>query len=154
VHRLFRAILSNRKPTWKFNMSPLFMEFLMGDRQYECSPWGMPTYNIFGWQRPCYLLQEGFAESFKELLETTDWDHYGAASGNPKCVNCMVSCGYETTANIDGFGTLKGFWGMACGNFKKYHDPIALKLLDEPAPSGQADLQVEENGHIPEEANR
>ena len=71
VRRLFRAILSNRKPTWKFNMSPLFLEFLMGDRNYECTPWGMPAYNIFGWQRPCYLLQDGYAESFKELMETT-----------------------------------------------------------------------------------
>jgi hopanoid biosynthesis associated radical SAM protein HpnH len=155
VHRLFRAILSNRKPTWKFNMSPLFMEFLMGDRQYECSPWGMPTYNIFGWQKPCYLLQEGYAESFEELLETTEWEKYGAASGNPKCANCMVSCGYETTANTDGFGTLKGFWGMARGNFKKYHDPSALKLLDEVATSGQAPLtRIGENGSSSEETNR
>ena len=69
VRRLFRAILSNRKPTWKFNMSPLFLEFLMGDRNYDCIPWGMPAYNIFGWQRPCYLLQEGYADSYKQLLE-------------------------------------------------------------------------------------
>ncbi len=77
VRRLFRAILSNRKPTWKFNMSPLFLEFLMGDRNYECTPWGSPAYNIFGWQRPCYLLQDGYAETFKELLETTKWEEYG-----------------------------------------------------------------------------
>jgi hopanoid biosynthesis associated radical SAM protein HpnH len=109
VRRMFRAILSNRKPTWKFNMSPLFLEFLMGDRNYECVPWGMPTYNIFGWQKPCYLLQEGYAESYQELLETTKWEEYGVASGNPKCANCMVSCGYETPAVIEGFTTLKGF---------------------------------------------
>ena len=77
VRRLFRAILSNRKKTWKFNMSPLFLEFLMGDRNYECTPWGSPAYNIFGWQRPCYLLQDGYAETFKELLETTKWEEYG-----------------------------------------------------------------------------
>jgi hopanoid biosynthesis associated radical SAM protein HpnH len=155
VRRLFRAILSNRKPTWKFNMSPLFMEFLMGDRNYECSPWGMPTYNIFGWQKPCYLLQEGYAESFKELLETTSWENYGVASGNPKCSNCMVSCGYETTANIDGFGTLKGFWGMARGNFRKYRDQNALKLLDEPTISGPEPLtQIVENDRSHEENNR
>jgi hopanoid biosynthesis associated radical SAM protein HpnH len=155
IHRLFRAILSNRKPTWKFNMSPLFMEFLMGDRNYECSPWGMPTYNIFGWQRPCYLLQEGYAESFNELLETTAWENYGVASGNPKCANCMVSCGYETTANIDGFGTLKGFWGMARGNFRKYNDPSALKLLDEDVTSAPVALtQISENGRSLEEKNR
>jgi hypothetical protein len=106
VRRLFRAILSNRKPTWKFNMSPLFLEFLMGDRKYECTPWGSPAYNIFGWQRPCYLLQDGYADTFKELLETTKWEEYGVASGNPKCANCMVSCGYEPSAVIDGFGSL------------------------------------------------
>ena len=109
VRRLFRAILSNRKKTWKFNMSPLFLEFLMGDRNYECTPWGSPAYNIFGWQRPCYLLQDGYAETFKELLETTKWEEYGVASGNPKCANCMVSCGYEPSAVIDGFGSLNGF---------------------------------------------
>jgi hopanoid biosynthesis associated radical SAM protein HpnH len=140
VRRLFRAILSNRKPTWKFNMSPLFMEFLMGDRNYECSPWGMPTYNIFGWQKPCYLLQEGYAESFSDLIETTKWEDYGVASGNPKCANCMVSCGYETTANIDGFGTLKGFIALVRGTFSKYNDPNALKLLEEAVPQASASL--------------
>jgi len=140
VRRLFRAILSNRKPAWKFNMSPLFLEFLMGDRNYECTPWGMPAYNIFGWQKPCYLLQEGYAESYRELLETTAWDHYGVASGNPKCANCMVSCGYETTAVIDGFGSLKGFLAMARGNFRLYPDRHALKLLDQAAPHGPSKL--------------
>ena len=95
-------------------MSPLFLEFLMGERNYECTPWGMPAYNIFGWQKPCYLLQDGYAETFKELLETTEWEEYGVASGNPKCANCMVRCGYEPSAVIDGFGSLKGI----CG-----HDP-------------------------------
>jgi len=131
VRRLFRAILSNRKPSWKFNMSPLFLEFLMGRRDYECTPWGMPAYNIFGWQRPCYLLQDGYAESYKELLETTDWKKFGTASGNPKCANCMVSCGYETSAVMDGFGSLKGFLAMVRGTFSKYPDPEALKLLAE-----------------------
>ena len=140
VRRLFRAILSNRKPTWKFNMSPLFLEFLMGDRNYECIPWGMPAFNIFGWQKPCYLLQEGYADSYKELLETTDWENYGVPSGNPKCANCMVSCGYEAPAVIDGFGSLKGFWGMVRGNFSLYKNQHALKLLSEPAPHGPATL--------------
>ena len=140
ARRLFRAILSNRKPTWKFNMSPLFLEFLMGDRKYECTPWGSPAFNIFGWQRPCYLLQDGYASSFKELLETTKWEEYGAASGNPKCANCMVSCGYEPTAVMDGFSTIKGFWGMVRGNFKKYPDAAAQKVLDEAAEHGTAAL--------------
>src|SRR5450432_3748702 len=95
TRRLFRAILSNRKPNWKFNMSPLFLEFLMGKREYKCTPWGSPAYNIFGWQKPCYLLQDGYASTFKELIDETEWENYGTQSGNPKCANCMVSCGYE-----------------------------------------------------------
>jgi hopanoid biosynthesis associated radical SAM protein HpnH len=129
ARRLFRTVLSNRKRSWKFNMSPLFLEFLMGDRKYECTPWGSPAFNIFGWQRPCYLLQDGYAASFKELLDTTKWEEYGAASGNPKCANCMVSCGYEPSAVMDGFGTLSGFWAMVRGSFRTYDDPQALKLL-------------------------
>ncbi|MEY2411886.1 MAG: hypothetical protein QOD84_492, partial [Acidobacteriaceae bacterium] len=77
TRRLFRAILSNREKTWRFNLSPLFLEFLMGKRTYACTPWGMPTYNIFGWQKPCYLLQDGYADTFNELIETTDWQNYG-----------------------------------------------------------------------------
>ena len=120
VRKLFRAVLSNRKKSWKFNMSPLFLEFLMGERNYECTPWGSPAYNIFGWQKPCYLLQDGYAETFKELMEDTKWEEYGVASGNPKCANCMVSCGYEPTAVMDGFCSLKGFWAMVKGNFSMY----------------------------------
>jgi hopanoid biosynthesis associated radical SAM protein HpnH len=154
VRRLFRAILSNRKPTWKFNMSPLFLEFLMGDRNYECTPWGMPAFNIFGWQKPCYLLQEGYAGSYKELLATTKWEEYGVASGNPKCANCMVSCGYETTAVIDGFGSVKGFLAMVRGNFRKYRDPHALRLLNEPVPHGPSTLvTITEPVHTLEETN-
>jgi hopanoid biosynthesis associated radical SAM protein HpnH len=154
VRRLFRAILSNRKPTWKFNMSPLFLEFLMGDRNYECVPWGMPTFNIFGWQKPCYLLQDGYVESFNELLESTEWEKYGVASGNPKCANCMVSCGYETPAVIEGFGSWKGFRAMVRGTFNKYPDAGALKLLDEAAAQAPAPLvQIEEPAHSLEETN-
>jgi hopanoid biosynthesis associated radical SAM protein HpnH len=131
TRRLFRAILSNRKPSWKFNMSPLFLEFLMGKRDYKCTAWGMPAYNIFGWQKPCYLLQDGYADSFNELIETTNWDNYGTESGNPKCVNCMVSCGYEATAVQDGFTSLRGFFAMAKASlFSKYEDRGALELLN------------------------
>ncbi len=134
--RLFRAILSNRKKSWKFNMSPLFLEFLMGkpDRNYECTPWGSPAYNIFGWQKPCYLLQDGYADSFKELMETTNWEGYGTASGNPQCANCMVSCGYEPTAVNHGFGSLGGFFAMAkAALFSSYKDKGALDLLNNHA---------------------
>lgn len=146
VRRLFRAILSNRKKSWKFNMSPLFLEFLMGKRSYECTPWGSPAYNIFGWQRPCYLLQDGYADSFKELMETTKFEEYGVASGNPKCANCMVSCGYEPSAVLEGFGTLSGFLAMVRGTFSTYQDAGALKLLNEPAPQGHASLVQIEHG--------
>jgi hopanoid biosynthesis associated radical SAM protein HpnH len=145
ARRLFRAILSNRKPTWKFNMSPLFLEFLMGDRSYECTPWGSPAFNIFGWQRPCYLLQDGYAASFKELLETTRWENYGAASGNPKCANCMVSCGYEPTAVMDGFTTLKGFWGMVQGTFRNYPDRQAVAPMRETAAQEPAAVALIES---------
>lgn len=131
--RLFRAILSNRKKNWKFNMSPLFLEFLMGKRDYQCTPWGSPAYNIFGWQRPCYLLQDGYVDSFAELLETTEWENYGTESGNPKCANCMVSCGYEPSAVNDGFGSLTGLLAMARATlFNKYADRGALDLLNQP----------------------
>jgi hopanoid biosynthesis associated radical SAM protein HpnH len=105
---LFGAILGNRKTHWRFNQSPLFLEFLMGKRDYQCTPWGNPTYNIFGWQRPCYLLQDGYARSFKELMETTAWDRYGTGR-NEQCADCMVHCGYEATAVDDTFSSWSGF---------------------------------------------
>ena len=80
----------------------------MGKHDYECTPWGNPTFNIFGWQRPCYLLQEGYAHSFQDLIENTSWENYGKASGNPKCQDCMVHCGFEATAVDKTFGTWKG----------------------------------------------
>ncbi len=133
TRRLFRGILSNRKPNWRFNMSPLFLEFLMGKRDYACTPWGMPTYNVFGWQKPCYLLQDGYADTFQELLDTTDWANYGTESGNPKCANCMVHSGYEASAVNHTFGSLQGLWDTAKATlFGSYNDPSAFRLLDEP----------------------
>lgn len=105
---LFNEILSNKKPRWKFNQSPLFLQFLMGKQELECTPWGNPLFNMFGWQRPCYLLQEGYASTFKELMEETPWEEFGHASGNPKCQSCMVHSGYEPTAVNATFGSLKG----------------------------------------------
>ncbi len=105
---LFAAILTNRKKHWDFNQSPLFLEFLAGKQDYQCTPWGNPTYNIFGWQRPCYLLQDGYAATFKELIETTDWDRYGTGR-NEECADCMVHCGYEASAVDDTFSSFSGF---------------------------------------------
>ena len=98
---LFRDIFRRGKGrNWVFNQSTLFLDFLAGNQEYRCTPWGNPTRNIFGWQRPCYLLNEGYAQSFRELMETTDWPSYG--TGNyEKCANCMVHCGYEATAVND-----------------------------------------------------
>ena len=107
---LFSQLLTQRKKQWKFNQSPLFLEFLMGKRDYECTPWGNPTYNIFGWQRPCYLLQEGYASTFRELMEETEWDRYGTGR-HEQCRDCMVHCGYEASAVQDTFSSWSGFFG-------------------------------------------
>ena len=85
---------------WSFNQSGLFLDFLAGNQSYRCTPWGNPTRNYFGWQRPCYLLGEGYAKTFTELMDETDWDAYG--TGNyEKCADCMVHSGYEATAVVD-----------------------------------------------------
>lgn len=83
---------------WRFNQSPLYLQFLRGRWSMDCTPWGSPTYNLFGWQRPCYLIGEGYASSFGELMATTDWAAYGHRSGNSKCAQCMTHCGFEPTA--------------------------------------------------------
>jgi len=101
--QLFRDIFRRgrgRAQRWRLNHSSLYLDFLAGNQEYRCTPWGNPTRNIFGWQRPCYLLGEGYARTFQELMETTDWDRYG--TGNyEKCANCMAHCGYEATAVTD-----------------------------------------------------
>jgi hopanoid biosynthesis associated radical SAM protein HpnH len=137
TRRLFRAILSNRKKSWRFNQSFLFLEFLMGKRQYTCTAWGMPTYNLFGWQKPCYLLQDGYADSFKELLADTHWANYGTESGNPKCANCMVHSGYEASAVNETFSSLRGLFAYVKAMLSSYRDPAAYRLLDE-QPAGPA----------------
>ena len=99
--QLFRDIFKiDSLKRWRFSQSTLFMDFLAGNQQYKCTPWGNPTRNIFGWQRPCYLLAEGYASSFSQLMSETDWDSYG--TGNyEKCADCMVHCGYEASAVAD-----------------------------------------------------
>lgn len=136
TNALFEMILSNRSKRWRFNQSPLFLEFLMGSRgrEYECTPWGNPTYNIFGWQQPCYLLQEGYVDTFDELINDTQWDEYGRASGNPHCQQCMVHCGYEPTAVNHTFSSFGGLWGtIKAMVFNRYANPAAKRRLDEEA---------------------
>jgi len=89
-----------RRKRWMFNHSSFFLDFLTGEKDYQCTPWGNPTRNIFGWQKPCYLMSDGYAKSFKELMETTEWDQYGTGR-DPRCADCMVHCGYEPSAVLD-----------------------------------------------------
>jgi len=106
--QLFRNIFSRRrrpsgKPAWSFNHSALFLDFLAGNQTYQCTPWSNPTYNVFGWQKPCYLLSdEGYAPTYKALIEDTEWEKYGVGK-NPRCDNCMAHCGFEGTAVNDAF---------------------------------------------------
>ncbi len=100
---LFRGIFQRggHRPKWRFNHSSLYLDFLAGNQSYQCTPWSTPTYNVFGWQKPCYLLvDEGYEPSFRALMENTRWEDYGAGR-NPKCANCMAHCGYEGTAVED-----------------------------------------------------
>jgi len=140
---LFRRILGNPSRGWRFNQSPVFLEFLKGGWELECRPWGTPTYNLFGWQRPCYLLDEGYAASFRELMAETDWDAYGRSSGNPKCADCMVHCGYEPAAVEATFGSLAGLLATArlvlFGPPRTKPEPAA-----EPAPA--PGLRIQANG--------
>lgn len=112
---LFRAIFRYGKErkargiSWKFNQSPLFLDFLAGNQTYKCTPWGNPTRNVFGWQRPCYLLGEGYAKTYKELMETTDWDKYGVGNYE-KCADCMVHSGFEATSVVN---SVKRPWKLA-----------------------------------------
>ena len=110
TRKLFRDIFArgNGGKNWAFTQSELFLDFLAGNQTYECSPWSMPLRCVFGWQKPCYLLGEGYAKTFKELMEDTDWDKYGVGNYE-KCANCMVHCGFEGTAVAD---SIKHPWKM------------------------------------------
>ncbi len=113
---LFRRVFALGKgKKWHFMHSALFLDFLAGNREYHCTPWGMPTRNVFGWQKPCYLLGEGYVKTFKELMETTDWDSYGTGRYE-KCADCMAHCGYEPTAANASIGNpLSAMWAAIRG---------------------------------------
>jgi hopanoid biosynthesis associated radical SAM protein HpnH len=153
TRKLFHLTLSNRKQRWRFNQSALFLEFLMGLRDYECTPWGMPTYNLFGWQRPCYLLQEGYAATFTQLIEKTDWQRYGARSGNPKCADCMVHCGYEASAVNDTFSSLRGLWDtIRAGLFARGYPSTSAAAALAGDGNDSATSQQEAESRAPEAA--
>jgi hopanoid biosynthesis associated radical SAM protein HpnH len=107
TRELFKAAFADgRRKKWRLNHSPLFLDFLEGKEDFQCTPWGIPSYSLFGWQRPCYLMGDGYTETYKELLETTDWDQYGRGN-DPRCANCMAHCGYEPTAVVASTQSLK-----------------------------------------------
>ncbi|MEM9146885.1 MAG: adenosyl-hopene transferase HpnH [Pseudomonadota bacterium] len=101
-----------RGAKWSLSHSAIFLDFLLGNQEMQCTPWGMPTRNVFGWQKPCYLLGEGHVKTYAELMETTDWDLYG--TGNyEKCADCMAHCGYEPTAANVAFSNPLKLFGLA-----------------------------------------
>lgn len=104
---MFReAFADGRRKRWRLNHSPLFLDFLEGKVDFPCTAWGIPSYSIFGWQRPCYLMADGYTKTYRELIETTDWSRYGRGK-DPRCSNCMAHCGYEPTAVLATMGSLR-----------------------------------------------
>lgn len=145
VKELFRSIFKiGKKRQWKLNHSTLYLDFLAGNQYYNCTPWGNPTRNVFGWQKPCYLLaDEGTATSFQELLDTTPWEKYGTVN-NPKCASCMAHCGYEATAVEDMLKhPLKGLL-TAIRGIKTEGD-----FLAEPTPQYSNEIPVSTLSGIP-----
>ncbi len=104
---LFKSAFGDgRRKRWRLNHSPVFLDFLEGKIDLQCTAWGIPSYSLFGWQKPCYLMADGYTETYKELLETTEWDKYGRGR-DPRCDNCMAHCGYEPTAVLKATGSIK-----------------------------------------------
>ncbi len=101
-----KAFADGNRKRWRMNHSALFLDFLEGKRDFECTPWGIPSYSLLGWQRPCYLLNDGYVGTYKELIETTDWDKFGRGK-DPRCANCMAHCGYEPSAVLATMGSLR-----------------------------------------------
>ena len=107
THELFRkAFADGRRKKWRLSHSPLFLDFLEGKTDYGCTAWGIPSYSLLGWQKPCYLMNDGYVKTYKELIETTDWDAYGRGK-DERCNNCMAHCGYEPSAVLATMGSLK-----------------------------------------------
>ncbi len=103
---LFRSAFEGRRKKWRLNHSPLFLDFLEGKQEFACTAWGVPSYSVLGWQKPCYLMSDGYVSTYHELVETTDWDAYGRGR-DPRCANCMAHCGYEPTSVIASMSSLR-----------------------------------------------
>jgi hopanoid biosynthesis associated radical SAM protein HpnH len=107
TRELFRKAFSDgNRRRWRLNHSPLFLDFLEGKTDFACTAWGIPSYSLLGWQRPCYLMSDGYVRTYRELIETTDWDAYGRGK-DPRCANCMAHCGYEPSAVLATMGSLR-----------------------------------------------
>lgn len=107
TRELFKKVFADgRRKKWRFNHSPLFLDFLEGKIDFGCTAWAIPSYSLYGWQRPCYLMSDGYASSYRELLEDTDWAAYGRGN-DPRCANCMAHCGYEPTSVLATLGSLR-----------------------------------------------
>jgi hopanoid biosynthesis associated radical SAM protein HpnH len=116
TRRLFaEAFADGRRRKWRLNHTPLFLDFLEGKVDFDCTAWGIPSYSVFGWQRPCYLMSDGYVSTYKELVETTDWSRYGRGK-DPRCANCMAHCGYEPTAVLATTHSLKESLRAAVGH--------------------------------------
>ncbi len=101
-----KAFAGGNRKRWRLNHSPLFLDFLEGDKDFACTAWGIPSYSLFGWQKPCYLMNDGYVKTYRELIDTTDWDSYGRGKDD-RCANCMAHCGYEPTAVLATTTSLK-----------------------------------------------
>lgn len=101
-----KAFANGNRKRWRLNHTPLFLDFLEGKQDYQCTAWGIPSYSLFGWQKPCYLMSDGYAKTYKELIEETEWEKYGRGRDD-RCANCMAHCGYEPTAVVATMGSLK-----------------------------------------------
>jgi hopanoid biosynthesis associated radical SAM protein HpnH len=107
TRELFRKVFADgRRKRWRFNHSPRFLDFLEGKVDFECTAWAIPSYSLFGWQKPCYLMSDGYVETYQELIDDTDWEAYGRGK-DPRCANCMAHCGYEPTAVVATMGSLR-----------------------------------------------
>jgi hopanoid biosynthesis associated radical SAM protein HpnH len=116
TRELFRkAFDGGRRKKWRLNHSPLFLDFLEGKLDLACTAWAIPSYSLLGWQRPCYLLDDGYAQTYKELIEETDWSKFGRGK-DPRCANCMAHCGYEPSAVFATLGSLRESLRAASGN--------------------------------------
>ncbi len=109
------AFADGRRKRWRLNHSPLFLDFLEGKVDFDCTPWGIPSYSVLGWQKPCYLMSDGYTETYEELIATTDWDRYGRGK-DPRCANCMAHCGYEPSAVLATTKSLKQSLRAAVGS--------------------------------------